>query len=320
MINRDIIRTKVVQTLYSNHLNGGKSVDALEKDLFFSFSKTYELYINLLWLIVSITKEAAKLHLALSKRAEESGEEPPSDKFIHNRFAMQLEANEALNAFVDKQGSTVAAKHPELVTRLYILCTRSTYYKQYIKNKEDNYEADREIWRKLYKTVIQQDADIDLTLEDDCIFWNDDKEIVDTFVVKTIKKFEEANGSKQELLPEFDSEDEPNFARELLKTAASNSEQYMKLMGEVLVNWDLSRLALMDIIIMKTAIAEIMAFPSIPLSVSLNEYINLAKLYSTPKSGSYVNGTLETVAANLYERGLTAKRVEKTSDSKRIGK
>lgn len=316
MINRDIIRTKVLQTLYAAHLNGDKSIDALEKELFFSFSKAYELYMNLLWLMVAITREATKLHTALSKRAEEEGEEPPSSKFVKNRFAMQLEANEALQEFVSKQGTMVASAHPELVTRLYILCTRSAYYKQYMKSKEDSYEEDRELWRKLYRVVIQQDEDIDNTLEDDNIFWNDDKEIVDTFVLKTIKRFDEANGSKQELLSQFDSDEEPDFAKKLLRAAVENEAEYRQMMDEVLRNWNINRLALMDTIVMQTAIAEILSFPSIPLSVTLNEYIDLAKLYSTPKSGGYVNGTLEAIADNLYKRGATLKKVDRKAEAK----
>ena len=131
-------------------------------------------------------------------------------------------------------------------------------YANYMQSEDDSYEADRELWRKLYKQLIQENADLDAILEEKSLYWNDDKEIVDTFVLKTIKRFDPKNKQKQELLPEYKDEEDRNFARKLFRTTILNAEQYQRYMSETSRNWDFSRLAYMDIVIMQIAIAEMM--------------------------------------------------------------
>ena len=151
------------------------------------------------------------------------------------------------------------------------------------------------------------------------LYWNDDKEIIDTFVLKTFNRFSEQNGPKQDLLQEWDSDEEQEFARKLFRAAILNADEYQHFMSEASRNWDFSRLAYMDIVIMQIAIAEFMTFPNIPVSVTINEYVNLAKLYSTRKSGGYINGMLDAIARHLINTGRLAKfmepKPEKTSDA-----
>ena len=144
-------------------------------------------------------------------------------------------------------------------------------------------------------------------LEDQSLYWNDDKEIVDTFVLKTIKRFEEKNGAKQELLPEFKDDEDQDFARRLFRRAILNSDYYRHLISENTKNWDLDRVAFMDVIIMQIALAEVLSFPNIPVSVSLNEYVEIAKLYSTPKSGGFINGTLDGIVNQLKKENKLTK-------------
>ena len=179
-----------------------------------------------------------------------------------------------------------------------------------MEDKADSYEADRELWRKLYKTFIMNNSHLDSLLEDQSLYWNDDKDIVDTFVLKTIKRFSEQNGAKEELLPEWSSDEEKDFARKLFRAAILNADQYQRYMSEASRNWDFSRLAFMDIILMQLAIAEVMTFPNIPVSVSINEYVELAKLYSTRKSGGYINGMLDAICRNLIRTGRLTKYME----------
>ena len=143
--------------------------------------------------------------------------------------------------------------------------------------------------------------------EDQSLYWNDDKEIVDTFVLKTIKRFEEKNGANQELLPEFKDEEDQEFARRLFRRAILNCDYYRHLISENTRNWDLDRVAFMDVVIMQCALAEILSFPNIPVSVSLNEYVDIAKVYSTAKSGSFVNGTLDGIVNQLKKEGKLTK-------------
>lgn len=309
MINREIIRNKIVQLIYAYYQNGNKNIDTAEKELFFSLSKAYDLYNYLLLLIVAITKEARRHVDVAQARAQREGTEMPSQKFVYNRFALQLEENNMLSEFMETQKKSWDDE-AELLKKLYRQITDSQIYQEYMRSREDNYTADRELWRKIYRTLIQENPDIDAVLEEQSLYWNDDKEIVDTFVLKTIKRFDEKNRSTQELLPEYDSEEERDFARKLFRASIMNANEYQRFMSEASRNWDFSRLAYMDVVIMQIAIAEMMTFPSIPLSVTINEYVDIAKVYSTPRSGGYINGMLDAIARHLVSTGRLMKHIE----------
>ena len=309
MINREIIRSKIVQLTYAYYQNGSKNIDSAEKELFFSLSKAYDLYNNLLALVVAVTKEARRRLEVLQARAEREGTPVPSQKFIFNRFALQLEGNKMLNEFVGTQKRTWDDS-PEFIGTLLEHIESCDIYKEYMESNEDSYDCDRELWRKLYRTFILKNEDLDALLEENSLYWNDDKEIVDTFVLKTFNRFKEQNGNKQELLPEWDSDEEKDFARKLFRAAILNADEYQQYMSEASRNWDFSRLAYMDIVIMQIAIAEIMTFPNIPISVTINEYVDLAKLYSTRKSSGYINGMLDAIARHLIDTGRLTKYIE----------
>ena len=314
MINREIIRIKIVQLTYAYYQNGNKNIDTAEKELFFSLSKAYDLYNYLLALMVAVAKEAKRrLEIAESK-ARREGTEKPSAKFAFNRFTLQLEENKQLSEFIGSQKHTWADE-PEFVGKLFEQIEQSQIYKDYMASKEDDYAADRELWRKIYRTLIQDNPDLDALFEEQSLYWNDDKEIVDTFVLKTIKRFDEQNGSKQELLPEYDSEEDKDYARKLFRASILNADEYQRYMSETSRNWDFSRLAYMDVVIMQIAIAELMTFPSIPVSVTINEFVEIAKLYSTPKSGGYINGMLDTIARHLIKTGRLMKRIDERNDN-----
>ena len=309
MINRELIRIKIVQLTYAYYQNGSKNIESAEKELIFSLSKAYDLYNYLLALIVGITHESRR-HLEVAQsRAKREGTKMPSQKFAYNRFAMQLEENKMLTDFMETQKKSWDDE-PEFLKKLYLQITESQLYKEYMESEEDSYDADRELWRKLYRTLIQGNEDLDNLLEEQSLYWNDDKEVVDTFVLKTIKRFEEKNRSKQELLPEYDNDEDKDYARKLFRATIMNADEYQHFMSEASRNWDFSRLAYMDIVIMQIAIAEMMTFPSIPISVSINEYVEIAKLYSTPRSAGYINGMLDTIARHLVKTGRLLKHIE----------
>ena len=307
MINRVLIRLKIVQIVYAYYQNGGKNLDAAEKELFFSLSKAYDMYNYLLLLIVEITRQAErKINAAKSKLLPTAEELYPNTKFIDNKFVAQLEVNKQLLQFSETQKKTWNNEE-EFVKSLCEKIMESDIYKEYMATETSSYEEDRELWRKIYKKIIFNNAELDQVLEDQSLYWNDDKEIVDTFVLKTIKRFEEANGAKQELLPEFKDEEDKDFARRLFRRAILNADYYRHLISENTRNWDLDRVAFMDVIIMQIALAEILSFPNIPVSVSLNEYIEIAKVYSTPKSGNFINGTLDGIVKLLQKENKLTK-------------
>ena len=314
MINREIIRIKIVQLTYAYYQNGNKNIDTAEKELFFSLSKAYDLYNYLLLLIVAITKEARRRLEIAQGKAKREGTAEPSQKFALNRFALQLENNKQLLEFAETQKRSWADT-PEFIGKLFELIEQSQIYKDYIESEDDDYATDRELWRRVYRTFIQENDDLDALLEEQSLYWNDDKDVVDTFVLKTIKRFDEKKGDKQELLSEYDSDEEKDYARKLFRATILNADEYQRMMSESSRNWDFSRLAYMDVIIMQIAIAEMLTFPSIPISVTINEYVELAKFYSTPRSGGYINGMLDTIAHHLVKTGRLLKSIDNRNDA-----
>ena len=306
MINRELIRIKAVQLTYAYFQNGNHNIDNAEKELVFSLSKSYHLYNYLLQLIVEVTKMARKHLEVAAARAEREGQPAPSIKFIDNKFALQLEINKMLQEFYDGQ-KHIWEDNIEYVKKLYLLIEASDVYKDYMNDSESSYEADREVWRKIYRQFIQDNDDLAAVLEEISLYWNDDKDVVDTFVLKTIKRFDEKSNANFELLPEYRDEEDREFARKLFRASILNTEQYQRYMTEASINWDFSRLAYMDVIIMQLAITEMLNFPNIPVNVTINEYVDLAKLYSTPRSGGYINGMLDTIARHLIESGKMMK-------------
>lgn len=311
MINRELIRIKTVQLSYAYFQNGNRNLDNAEKELIFSLSKSYHLYNYLLELIVQLTALARKQYDIESKRAERENEPLPSGKFVNNRFAFQLQENIMLNQFYEKQ-KHIWDDSIEHLRKLLTAIQQSEMYTEYLEGP-DSYEEDREIWRKIYRHFVQDNDDLKAILEEHSLYWNDDKEVVDTFVLKTIKRFEENSGTDFQLLPEYDDEEDLNFACKLFRATILNAEQYQKYMSEASRNWDFSRLAYMDIVIMQIAIAEMLNFPGIPVSVTINEYVELAKLYSTPKSGKYINGMLDAIARHLVKTGKMFKPLKENN-------
>ena len=299
MINRVLIRLKVIQVIYAYYQNGGKNLEAAEKELFFSLSKAYDLYKYLLLLMVEVTQFADRRIDNRRHKLRPTYEDlNPNTRFIDNAFMAQLMQNAQLEEFRANQKRTWDDEG-DFVKHLFEKMEQTKAYQEYMSKDALTYEDDRELWRKLYRSTIAQNETIDEILEEQSLYWNDDKAIVDTFVLKTIKRFEPENGAEQELMPEYKDDEDKEFARKLLRTAIANGDAYRKLMENNAKNWDMERFAFMDILIMQVALAEIISFPSIPVSVSLNEYVEIAKMYSTPKSGSFINGMLDSIVNQL---------------------
>lgn len=308
MINRALIRIKIIQLVYAYYQNDSKNIDNSEKELFFSLSKSYDLYNYLLKLMVDVTNyERKRIDMRKNRLNPSAADLNPCTRFIDNRFIAQLENNIQLNKFFSDQKKT-GIDSENYLKSLFTKISDSVYYQQYIDSKEVSYEDDKTLWKKIYKNIIAKDSDLDELLEDMSLYWNDDKEIIDTFVLKTIKRFDEAKGAEQELLPEFKDNEDKEFARTLFRNTLVNAEEYRSIINENMKNWDMERIAFMDIIIMQVALAEILSFPSIPVSVSLNEYIELAKIYSTRQSPAFINGTLDGIVNQLKNDGRLIKK------------
>ncbi len=304
MINRELIRIKAVQLLYAYYENEGQTVEAAEKEFLFSLDKAYELYHLLLSLMVSIAHTGQCVEEAQSNRANRLKKyyEVPR-KFLDNRFMAQLRDNHQLVSYREKNNAFWDEENEDFLRSTYATLKEQPFFQEYLQADEDNYEADRELWRRIYRELLCNNDELDEILEDDSVYWNDDKAIIDTFVLKTIRQYKETYDSEQPLLPPYKDNEDLKFASVLFRTAIEGEAQYRQLLSEQTRNWDLERVATMDLVIMQAALAEITSFPNIPLSVSINEYVEIAKMYSTPRSSGYINGMLDTVAKRLIAEG-----------------
>lgn len=309
MINRELIRIKTVQLVYANINNSGKSIEAALKEMDESLSKAGDLYHHMLNLICDLTDYAAQRYELTCSHLQERGvKEMPSDKFVTNKFATQLQYNRQLDAFMQANSKLRWTTHEDVVHTVYNQITASSEYQRYMNSPERSYEEDRDFWRVIYKKFIYQNEKIDEALEDLCIYWNDDRFIVDTFVIKTIKKFEEKNGDEQPLLSDRDRSEEYKFGRDLLTKTLAYRENYYKLIRAHIKNWDFSRLVSMDVTIMITALAEITNFPGIGVNVSLNEYVGIARAYCSQKNANFINATLDNIVKDLRSQGKLIKQ------------
>jgi len=298
MINRVLIRIRVLQILYSYYANQDSSVKKAESDLFFSFQKSYDLYFYLLLLLVELTDSySKKIEMNKSKLLPTEEDLNPNTRLIDNRFVKSLRGNEAYTQYI-KERPFSWHDHDVFLKSLLNKILNSDIYSDYISSPNTDFDADREFWRKVFKQIICKDDELESLLEDESLFWNDDIEIVESFVLKTIKKFNE-NNNNHVLLPMFREEDDRVFAVKLLRESIMNGKEYREIITEYAQNWESERIASMDLIIMQIAIAELMHFPSIPVSVTLNEYIDISKSYSTEKSASFINGILDPIVVKL---------------------
>lgn len=307
MINRILIRIKVLQIIYAYYQNGNKDLKTAEKELLFSLQKSYDLYHYLFLLLIDITNLQKRiLDNRRNKYIPSESELNPNTKFVDNRFIAQLEANLELKQQVAQEGLSWS-NDSEFVKDVLDLIIGSDIYQEYIDSKEDSYEHDKEFWRQVFKKILCTSEMIEEYLQDKSIYWNDDLEIVETFALKTIKKFEESKGAHQALLPMFKDEEDRDFAISLFRQSLLKGVEYRERISRHMKNWEAERIANMDFIIMQIALAEIMTFTSIPINVTLNEYIDIAKYYSTPKSGTFINGILDSIVAELKKENLLFK-------------
>ncbi len=310
MINRELIRLKLVQVLYSYLQKGSHNPDVAEKELLLSLDKAYDLYNYMLLLMVETSRISLRMLEMRESRSKKLNDGIHwSHKFVDNRFILQLESNRELRAYCDEQELNWA-NHEDFVRNLYNKVEESDFYQQYMNSDTSSYEEDREIWRLIYRHLIVDNEELAGILEDINVYWNDDKTIIDTFVLKTINRFTEKSTAAQPLMPKFKTDTDRDFAIKLMRRALMGQEHFYGLIGTTTRKWDFERIALMDRIILQLGLAEITTFPNIPISVSINEYVDIAKMYSTPKSGKYINATLDTIAKKLIEEGKLVKETE----------
>lgn len=293
-----------MQLVYAYVQNEDKSLDAAEKELDFSLSKSYELYKFLLSLLVQVKHVADRREAARLAREERLGiasDEILIDKYLaDNKLLQKMAENEALLNYMEREKQEWL-EEDALMKSIYKAFTESSTYHEYIHKGDFTIKADRELIRSLYKQFLLENELLESTLEDHSIYWNDDKDIIDQFVIKTLSKFNGESEPEMPLMPEFSSDEDREFAFQLFRQTIERGEEMLGHLRTNSLKWDFDRISLMDKVIIQTALAEILTFLDIPLNVSINEYVEIAKLYSTPKSGAFVNGQLDAICRKLYK-------------------
>ena len=307
MINRILIRIKVLQIVYSYYQNGNGDLKDCGNELLFSLQKSYDLYYYFLLLIIEVTNLQRRiLDTRKCKYMPTDEELNPNTRFVDNRFVAQLAENDTLKKYVDEQGLSWSNDEEFVKKRIG--------YDLKLWNLRRILEKRRRLVRDGSWVLAPDLQESNLWERDDRgisgrqkHLWNDDIEIVETFALKTIKKFEEKKGSKQALLPMFKDLEDKAFAIKLFRQSLLKGKEYRERIDKHMKNWETERIANMDLIIMQVALAEILSFPTIPINVTLNEYIDAAKYYSTPKSGTFINGILDSIVNELKKEKLLLK-------------
>jgi transcription antitermination protein NusB len=287
-----------------------------EKELFHSIEKTYDLYYHLLQLSIEITRFAAdRIETKRNKLRPTPEDLNPNTRFIDNAFVAQLSTNIQFNEYLQEHKLSWV-NDSEIIKVLFEEIIATDFFSEYMNAPANDYAADKDVWRKIFKKVILQSEDLDDSIQDQNIYWTDDIEMVVSFIIKTIKRFDVAKGDEQPLLPMFKDEEDAEFASKLMRIALTKGSTFREMIDVNTKNWELDRIAFMDIVIMEVALAELLNFPTIPINVTLNEYIEIAKTYSTEKSGTFINGVLDNIVGQLKNENKLIK-VVMFSDNKK---
>ena len=315
MINRTMVRTRVVQTLYAYYQDPTKTQLEAKRELINSYSSIYSLYMLLLDFVNELTLYAEGQLEEASNRAKVTHQNWVANRrFVDNKLSAQVFENRALRNYMQENAlnwdsgmNAVEAVYKELKS--------APFYKEYMQKEATTYDDDRRIWRKIYTQLLPGNEALEDALEEmevalDANHWTTETDVVLSYALKTLKHFKEDSNADMPLLPMFDSEKEYQFGTELLNYAMQHHAEYSEQIAAHLRNWEVERVAFMDRVIIETALAEILNFPEIALEVSLNEYLEIAKEYSSEKSHLFINGILDEILKNMKEDNKLIKNIK----------
>ena len=307
MLNRRHIRIKVLQILYAFFHSESEDLRKSERDLTNSFDKTHSLYKHLLLLLVAIKKQAEEnLEKRKNKLLPNQEDLSPNTKFVDNKTLNLLAENLSLIEHFEND-EIYWDENPELVGKIFRQIQESEMYNKYISEENTTFVEDRKFVTALFMQFIAANEDVHSFLEEKSIYWLDDFEVSNLAVVKTIKSLKTDSDEYARLLPLFKEEDDKEFASNLMKRTILNSSNYTKYVVETASNWDEERISDMDQLLMQMAICELLNFETIPVKVTLNEYIELSKDYSSQKSKIFINGVIDKLAIRFKEEGILKK-------------
>ena len=302
MISRRLLRIKALKALYAHLKSESESLMASEKTLIASIDKTYDLYFQMLSLIVEVARYAdERQQAAMQKKLPTYEDLNPNRKFVENAVIHLIAESDSVNDYLAAHKLSWA-RYPELIKALYLQLEQSEYYKKYMTTQERSFREDLALVTDFYTNELESSEMLEEVLDEQSILWNDDLGFALIMVTRTLSNMRQSHRDVK-VLPKFKSEEDLEFAKELFEKAAVNYDSNLEVIEQFTRNWDIERIAFMDNVIMVTAMAELISFPSIPVKVTLDEYIEIAKYYSTASSSTFINGVLDKVVNTLTEEG-----------------
>ncbi|HOM41681.1 MAG TPA: transcription antitermination factor NusB [Bacteroidales bacterium] len=307
MLSRRLLRIKALICLYAYNRRDDGDLAKAENELMFSINKSYELYFYLLLLILELADVALeKINFGLRKKMPSKEDLNPNRRFVDNRVIAQLRINNALKQYQESKRISWNI-NPDLPKILYNQMVKWEPYIKYMNDEKTGYSEDKKFITKLVTDFFPSSEELLNAFEEQSIYWNDDIDYISLMVEKTLKKFKANSGPEVPLMPLFKNEDDEHFVKHLFRQAILKAKQNIELIDRNTTNWEVERIALMDRLVMQLAITEIVEFEEIPVKVTLNEYIEIAKQYCTSKSSNFVNGILDKIVKEMREKGLFRK-------------
>ena len=296
MISRRLVRIKAVQTYYAFvQGNYDGSLEKVQEALEMSLDKSYELFAEMFCLIVAIADHAEyKIEFNRNKLLPTEEDLNPNRKFVDNKIIQAFRSEPTIKKYMEKATSNWS-EHYEFVRNVFNKMANSEFYKKYMEDKSCSIKQDADVICKIVNKYLVDNDDLDEILETESIFWNDDLEFSLSNLIQTIKKLNDDNIENFRLPAMFKNEDDHEFAKTLIKNTCLYRQKFDELIEKNLQKWELQRIAFMDRCILHLALCEMTQFPELPVRVTINEYIDIAKGYSTEKSGTFVNGILDKI-------------------------
>ncbi|SEL36235.1 NusB antitermination factor [Aquimarina amphilecti] len=304
MLTRRHIRVKVMQSLYALEQTKSDNLDKEEKFLLFSIEQMYDLFLINLQLLVEVRKHAADfLEKSQKKYLATSEEKNPNQKFINNEVLLLLENNTELKEAMDHKKMNCWDLDDEYVKILWKEISTSEVYTDYMDTKMSSFKEDKDFVLDVFKEIIAPNDKLYEYIEDKMLTWIDDLPLVNTGIIKMLRKVKQTHDENMSLPKLYKDADDKKFARDIFRKTALNGVEFAKEIEGKTPNWDKDRIAELDKAVIKMAICEFQKFPSIPVKVTINEYLEIAKEYSTPKSSIFINGILDKISKEYQENG-----------------
>jgi N utilization substance protein B len=307
MLNRRHLRVKVMQVLYAYQQAETKNTTLFEKNLLANIDKVFEMYISILALIVDVTKYAEIDAIERSNKHLPTQEDLNANlKVLDNLFIKSL-LNNAQYLGAIKKYKTSWSFDPELEKSLFMTLKASDEYKAYLENPEQDLHSDKDLIKFIFKKVILKSTLAQQALEDLHINWQVDQDVLQAMIAKTLKNFSSTESENQLAQISANWIEDKEFVLDLFQKTITNDAVFHQLISDKTKNWEADRIAMMDVILMKMSLSEMLYFTSIPIKVTINEYLEIAKEFSTPKSNSFINGILDKILEDLQKQNKIKK-------------